>query len=119
MEEPSAGPDLMGWLIVGASGLALIGALVAYGGEGDLLGFIPVWMAMLATALVLAAGGFARNADMKTAPLLIGIGVILGLVTLVGGLSNPLADSAGMVLLAVGTLGAGAALAFDRFRQAS
>jgi hypothetical protein len=97
----------------------LIAALVAYGSDGELLGFIPVWSAMLATALVLAAGGFALMSELRAAPLLIGVGVVLGLVTLVASLTNPSAGSAGMILLAVGTLGSGAILAFDRFRRAN
>jgi hypothetical protein len=117
--QPVEGPSLMGWFIVAASGLVLIAALVAYGSDGELLGFIPVWSAMLATALVLAAGGFALMSELRAAPLLIGVGVVLGLVTLVASLTNPSAGSAGMILLAVGTLGSGAILAFDRFRRAN
>jgi hypothetical protein len=115
----TGGPRLIGWAIIGASSLVLIAAMAAYGSQGEVLGFIPVWLAMLATALVLAAGGFALNSDLKWSAMLIGIGVVMGLITLVGALSNPIAGSAGMVLLAVGTLGGGALLAVDRFRQAT
>lgn len=78
------GLSSLGPLVVAASVIAFVSSIVAASG-GDAISFpadIPAWPAMMASSLVLAAGGFSAFQNPTQGRASIGAGIALGLIVI-------------------------------------
>lgn len=112
------GLPYLGPLILAGAVIAFFASVVAIAG-GDAITFpgdIPAWPAMMATTLILAAGGFSAFQSHGSGRVSIGIGVALGLVVILFSAGRMVdVGLIGEALLAftVAVVGSGVLLAID------